>query len=65
MESLQEVTSRIQKAGTDKVRIISTGPTKVFIEIFEDGTWVRVLKELDRPMAEDVIKQATNRLILG
>jgi hypothetical protein len=65
MESLKEVISRIQHAGTDKVRTIPSGPTKVFIEIFEDGKWTRVLKELDRSIAEDVIKQATSKLILG
>jgi len=60
--SLQDVIERIRKA--EEVKITPKG-TKVVIEIKTTAGWVTVIKDLERPMAEDIIRQANNRVILG
>lgn len=60
--SLQDVVERIRKA--EEVKITPKGD-KVVIEIKTTAGWVAVIKDLERSMAEDIIRQANNRVILG
>lgn len=65
MSMLQEALTKIRTAGVDKARITPVPNSKRSkVEVNENGNWVFVL-ELDTIIAEDILKQATNRVICG
>ena len=68
--NINEAVTQIKKVGSHNVRIlpmpgqdINTGTHQ--IEIYEQNTWKVLLSGVPRTTAEDLVKQATNRMILG
>lgn len=63
------VIQEIKKAGQNSVRAIPMANQPIDgnyeIEIQENGNWRTVISGLKKPMAEDIIRQATNRVLLG
>ena len=62
--NLNETVSTIKRVGSANTRIVSTGD-KCIIEVNENGAWSELLGGLNRKMAEDIVSQAANRVILG
>jgi len=69
MINLNEVTNRIKAAGRKNVRLIvmdgqdiATGDYK--IEVF-DGQWITIAEGVKKNIAESMITQALNKIILG
>jgi len=61
--TIKEAAEQIQKA--KNTRITTSGDT-CQIEIQTDAGWAALpLKNLNRKMAEDIIKQADSKLLLG
>jgi hypothetical protein len=71
MLNLSEATQKIKSVGASNVRIIPMpGQAAVTglhrIEIRDNsGAWVGIVEGLQKRAAEDLVKQATNRVILG
>jgi hypothetical protein len=66
MGTLQEAVNKIRQAGEANSRIVpTTGSKQVRIEVNIDGKWITVIESIDGNMAEDVFKQAKNRMICG
>lgn len=68
--NLNEAITRIKAAGPCNVRSVPMAGQDVIsgryqIEIRESGTWSIVLEGTTRSMAEDIIRQSTNKVILG
>jgi hypothetical protein len=64
MSQFRNAVQQIRESeGSRIVNLPNSG--KVKIEVLRGGEWVTVLRELERPIAEDVIRQASNRVILG
>jgi hypothetical protein len=70
MLNLSEAVQRIKIAGSSNVRVVPmsgqsplTGLQR--IEIRESGKWIGIVEGLQKKAAEDIIRQATNRVILG
>jgi hypothetical protein len=59
------IVNKIREVGVSNVRLTTTNANKVIIEVFEHGIWKRAFREVDRNIAEDILRQATNKLILG
>lgn len=65
-QNISEAVHRIRVAGPDNVRRIpGNDPQSFTIQINENGQWVSVVKDVSQTVAEDVMRQATNRVILG
>lgn len=62
---LSEAVKRIKSAGTENTRITPASSGKHNVEVKTPGGWVKVVSDVTRPMAEDIIRQATNKVILG
>ena len=66
MGLLQEAVAKIRQVGITNVRISPiSGDTKHQIEIMESGSWIKILSPMEKNMAEDVLRQASNKVILG
>jgi hypothetical protein len=66
MGLLQEAVAKIRQVGITNVRISPiSGDTKHQIEIQENGSWIKILNPMEKNMAEDVLRQASNKVILG
>jgi len=64
--SLKETIERVKSVGIDKARIVPADKSGKFVlEIEENKQWVKVTKPMSRTMTEDVLRQATNKVILG
>jgi len=63
MASLKETVERIRKASQN--RIVPDNGGKVKIEILTEAGWITAVPNVTRNIAEDIIRQATNRVILG
>jgi len=64
--SLKTTINKIKSIGVENTRIVPTDDSQKYIlEIREDGTWKKILKPMSKPMLEDVIRQSTNKVILG
>jgi hypothetical protein len=68
--NLQEAIQRIKRVGASNARIVPmSGQSAVDgnhqIEILESGGWHTVITGIKRRMAEDIVAQAVNRVILG
>lgn len=64
MATIKEAVDKIRQVGTNNTRITPVG-NKCKIEVNIGGNWAALLSNLDRNVAEDIIRQATNRVILG
>jgi hypothetical protein len=64
MATIKEAVDKIRQVGTTNARITPVG-NRCKIEIYTGKEWVTLLSNLERNIAEDVIRQATNRVILG
>ncbi len=63
--NLQEAITEVRSSGVQNTRITPiAGTKKSKIEVNKNGQWTEVL-QIDSILAEDVIKQATNRVICG
>jgi negative regulator of sigma E activity len=70
MLNLNEATQRIKKAGANNVRAVPMPGADVHtgayrIEINEGNAWITIVESLPRSTAQDLIAQATNRVICG
>ena len=65
MTSLNEAVNKIKSAGISNTRITTVSGNNYQIEVFKDGKWEVVVNSVTRPMAEDIVRQATNKVILG
>lgn len=63
MARLTDIINRIKKSG--KHRIVNSSKDKVNIEIEENGKWVIVTNNVTQTMAEDIIRQSSNKVLLG
>lgn len=66
---MNEAVTRIKKAGSSKVRAVPISGGNIDgdyqIEVMEDAGWVAVVSGLKKAMAEDLISQSLNRVLLG
>lgn len=68
MLNISEVVQQIRSVGANNSRIVpisSGGNTTYKIEINESGAWRPVIAGVNLNMAEDMMRQAVNRVILG
>lgn len=68
--NVNEAIEKIKKAGAANVRTVPMPGQNVNagdyqIEINESGTWIPVATGISKKIAEDIVSQATNRVILG
>lgn len=68
--NISEAIVRIRRAGANNVRTVPMGGQDVrtgnyCIEVREGGAWVAIVEGLPKTAAEDIVTQATNRVILG
>jgi hypothetical protein len=67
---LAAAVQRIKRVGQTNVRAVPMSGQNVQggdyqIEICEGGSWSAIVTGIKQPMAEDIISQASNRVILG
>ena len=68
MINLQETIEKISRAGTSNVRIVSDDSNpglRCTIEYKRGGVWTPLLAGLTQAIADDIIKRASNRTLLG
>ena len=66
MPNLSKIIETIKKAGPNNTRITPIpGTDKFMIEINLGSGWASVMKGLKQQMAEDIVRQASSRIILG
>lgn len=68
--NINEAIQKIKKVGGTNARIVPMAGQnvlegKVQIEVRDGGNWQAVVSGITQKMAEDIIAQATNRVILG
>jgi hypothetical protein len=63
--TIKEITEKIRNVGPNNYRIVSISQNKVKLEINTPQGWVSILSGVTRQMAEDTIRQATNKVIMG
>ena len=63
--SLTTTINKIKQYGPDKAQVISDTNNKLKIIIDTPQGIVTLLRNLDKNIAEDIIRQAKDRLILG
>jgi len=68
--NVNEAIVKIKEAGSSNVRTVpmpgqNVNSGQYQIEINQAGTWVPVATGISKKIAEDIISQATNRVILG
>jgi hypothetical protein len=68
--NVNEAIEKIKKAGVANVRTVPMPGQNVNagdyqIEINESGAWIPVATGISKKIAEDIVSQATNRVILG
>lgn len=62
--TIKETAEKIRTVGAQNVRkIVSTGGL-IDIQINENGTW-KTLTTVNAAMADDIIRQASNKILLG
>ncbi len=64
------VTNKIKRVGLSNVRVVPMDGQSVMdgqhkIEIRENGSWTAVVSNITKAIAESVVAQAGNRVILG
>jgi len=68
--NLNETIQKIKKAGVNNVRAVPMAGQNVntgqyMIEIKEGNAWVPIVEGIPRVTADNIIQQATNRVICG
>ncbi len=67
--NINEAISKIKLVGRANTRIVkedgNISTEKSRIEVKEQGTWVTVVSGVSFKMAEDIVSQASNNVILG
>lgn len=68
--NINEAVQKIKKVGVNNVRVVPMDGQSVKdglhkIEIKDGGIWTTVLEGMHRRMAEDLVSQAVNKVILG
>lgn len=65
MATVKEAVEKIRQVGVDNARITQLGNGKAKIEVKTKAGWVSVLSNINSRIAEDILRQATNKVILG
>lgn len=65
MPSIKEAVERIKSVGPQNARKVPKTNGTVDIQILQGGTWVTVLESINAGSADDIIRQASNKVILG
>lgn len=65
MVNLNEAVQKIKSVGSLNARVVSSADGKAEIEVREGGNWTTLVSGITRKIAEDIMSQATNRVILG
>jgi len=68
--NLNETVNKIKQVGSSNVRCVPMPGNDALngnyqIEIYDGGSWRPLVTGVKKAMAEDIIKQALNRVILG
>jgi len=67
--NINEAIAKIKAVGATNVRSVpmpgNTPSGQYQVEIKENAVWVPIVTGLNKRMAEDIITQATNRVLLG
>lgn len=68
--NINEAIQKIKQVGASSVRTVPMAGEAVDggqyqIEVQENGSWTAIVTGVKKTMAEDIIRQATNRVILG
>ena len=63
--NINEVVAKIKKTGAANARTVEAGDGSCKIEIRENGQWEPLITGISRKIAEGILQQATNRVILG
>mgnify|MGYP001594996388 CR=1 FL=1 len=62
--NINDAIQKIKSLGLSNTRIVSSGE-KSCIEVRENGQWNKVIVGVTQRIAEDIVAQATNKVILG
>jgi|APFre7841882654_1041346.scaffolds.fasta_scaffold156373_2 hypothetical protein len=65
MATIREAVEKIKSVGVENTRITPTTPGKCKIEIKQNNAWVTILEDVNIKSADDIIRQASSRLLLG
>ena len=65
MPTIKEVVSKIKKAGVENVRKIPATNGMVEIQIRAGDSWYTIMEDVPAKSADDIIRQASNKVILG
>ena len=70
MININEVTQKIKAVGVNNVRIVTMDGQPAVeglhqIDINSNGQWITIATGMKRNIAEDIVRQATNKVILG
>lgn len=68
--NLNEAIQKIKTVGPSNVRVIPMPGQNIMtgnyqIEVQDGGNWSSIVVGIKKSMAEDIVSQATNRVILG
>jgi hypothetical protein len=68
--NLNEAIQKIKTVGPSNVRVIPMPGQNMMtgnyqIEVQDNGSWSSIVVGIKKAMAEDIVSQATNRVILG
>lgn len=64
MVNMNEAINTITKAGNSNVKIEQEGSSYKIV-VLQGGVWTPIITGITKPIAEDIVKQATNRTLLG
>lgn len=70
MLNLTEAIQKIKTVGAKNVRVVPMANQPAItgmhvIEVKDGGSWVGIVSGLSKTAAEDIVRQATNRVICG
>ena len=65
MATIKETIEQIKKVGIDDVRVVPSTPGRSNIQIYKDGNWKTILENVNTMAVDDILRQATNKVILG
>lgn len=65
MKTIKEAVEVMKQVGESNTRKAPGAPGLIDIQINRGGQWVTLLADLNPAIADDVIRQASNRVLLG
>lgn len=65
MPTLKEAVQRIKQIGVENIRKVPTSNGRVDIQAKQGNGWVTILENVQASAADDIIRQASNRVMLG